>query len=918
MSSNKLYTKSDAPYVCPALREIDEWGIKTVDLVHPPRRFWADQRRQEVLVEEGLDARRLTPRPTPAELLRSLPPEDNWLSHGRRSINRLHAHYLICEDPQRRMDVREVETLAHQVSLVRHVLQDDGLKRVLIGDEVGLGKTVEVGLILRELLAQRPGLRVLYLAPARLVSNVRREFERLNLAFRQWSSFDGDARLTDSRVIASIHRAVHGSNFDLVVGAQPWDVLVVDECHHLSAWSPEGYDPSEAYRLVRELSARQPDDGRLILMSGTPHQGHETRFDNLLRFLREDGDPKERLAGRVIYRTKDDIVDWDDRPVFPRRQVNDPLVIDLGPEHRLWLQNIHDFYKPPRDAYRMGSAKRRAAGWRCAQALQWATSSPHAGLGYLVRQAIRGGWEPGNPALAEALAALRPYRLGPEDEPIGRLFERIRKEVSRQQQEADVEDIEEALDGGEEDWLAGRGLEDLLVEGTTLVDKAGDEKWQKIDEGVLREVGSEKVVLFAQPIETVGALARYLRRITGRMPALIVGGQSDAERTKEVEAFRRADGPQFLVSSRAGGEGINLQAARRLVHIDVPWNPMDLEQRVGRVHRFGSRQTVIVDTVVVKDSREADAYRIAREKLRLITSTMVERDRFESVFSRVMCLLPQDELQSVLLNAPVTPFDAGDESRLAEMVQEGFRAWKSFHDRYGEQQKSIRRQNPGLLTWDDVFFFLENLGGAKRLEGHSRQRFERKGDEVVQATEDAAVLSLPDGSSYVCGETGEDLVYGPDGSITPKLGLNVKPVAELIRKHALPEQPCGAAYLRWPTGEEPPPHLGTKPFGVCVLLRQTLGRDRMSGWLEQGYAIHCFTTRDGSGGEVTGEDKARLLRGLFRATVRKTAEPAEGLVQELEVLEREITTGLQRPTEEELAGQVRHAVTPLFCAIING
>jgi superfamily II DNA or RNA helicase len=917
MTSNLLYLKPDTPYACPVLREQDEWGLRTVDLVHPPRRFWSDQERQDVLVEERIDGRRLKPIPTPAQLLQSLPPDDNWLSHGRRSINRVHAHYLICEDPQRRMDVREVETLAHQVSLVRHVLQEENLQRVLIADEVGLGKTVEVGLLLRELLAQRQGLRVLYLAPARLVSNVRREFERLLIPFRQWTASDADARLSDQRIIASLHRAVHGNNFDLMLNTPPWDILIVDECHHLSAWSPEGSDPTEAYRLVRELVSRQPQDGRLILMSGTPHQGHEVRFENLLRFLRREEEARQKLSGRVIYRTKDDIEDWNGNPVFPQRQVNDPLMVDLGPAHQQWIENIHDFYKPPRDNYLVGDAKRRAAGWRCAQAMQWAASSPQAGLGYLVRQAMRANWNLSKPILYEALAALRPYRLGLEDEPVEELFERIKREVKRQQQDADIEDMEEFADDGSRDWLSEPGLEDLLKEGIDLVRQAGDEKWEIIRRELLDHAESEKIVLFAQPIETVSALARYLERLTGRKPAVIIGGQSDAERTKEVEAFQRRDGPQYLVSSRAGGEGINLQVARRLIHIDVPWNPMDMEQRVGRVHRFGSRDTIIIDTVVVKDSREADAYRIARDKLRLIASTMVERERFESVFSRVMCLMPQDELQSVLLNDSNSPFDARDEQRLADMVQVGFRAWKDFHDRFGEQQKSIQRQNPGLLTWDDVVFFLESLGGAKRLNGYKRQRFERRGANVSRVNEDALALRLGDGNAYVCNESGEELVYGPDGSLTPKLGLNLKPVVELLRKHALPEQPSGAAYLRWPTGAKLPAFVSGTPFGVSIFLRQTIKMDRMGGWLEQDQNIQCYITKGEAGAEVTGEDKRLLLSGLFNASVRKTAEPDEKIERSLISMEGGITQILRRPSDDELTSQVRHAVTPLLAAIIT-
>ena len=115
--------------------------------------------------------------------------------------------------------------------------------------------------------------------------------------------------------------------------------------------------------------------------------------------------------------------------------------------------------------------------------------------------------------------------------------------------------------------------------------EAGDEKWKIIDRELLRQAGSEKVVLFAQPLESVTALARFLEKRHGVRPALIIGGQSDTERGQQVLNFWSQDGPQFLVSSRAGGEGINLQVARRLIHVDVPWNPMDMEQRVGRSNR---------------------------------------------------------------------------------------------------------------------------------------------------------------------------------------------------------------------------------------------------------------------------------------------------------------------------------------------
>ncbi|MEP7274307.1 MAG: helicase-related protein, partial [Acidobacteriota bacterium] len=664
-------------------------------------------------------------------------------------------------------------------------------------------------------------------------------------------------------------------------------------------------------------TARQLEGSRFILMSGTPHQGHPGRFDNLLKLLRgSDSGPLESLNGRVIYRTKDDIRDWDGNPVFPPRQVNPPTLVDLGPEHRTWISDIHDFYSPSTQAAPVGEARTRAAGWRCAQALQWAASSPQAGLGYLTRQAIRAGWSASEPILRRAIAELRPYRLGPPDQPVDELFNRMKKEVDRQRQDAELEDLEEYADA-EDTAMERVGLQALLEEGIEIVRTSGDEKWRLIERELLGPAGDEKVVLFAQPIETVTSLARFLETRTGRRPALIMGGQTDDERRREVDAFWRADGPQYLVSSRAGGEGINLQIARRLIHIDVPWNPMDLEQRVGRIHRFGSRKTVIVDTLIVKDSREADAYLIARKKLRLIASTLVEKEKFESVFSRVMCLLSQEKLQEIILNAPEAPFDLQDESSLSKMIQDGFDSWKEFHDRFGEEQQTIKSQNPGLATWEDIAFFFETLGGAERVHGFRKHSFEGQEEQNQQAEEEVTVLRLGNTGNFVCGDIGEAFVFGRDDTSTPRLGLNLPEAAEILRKFAFPPQPCGPAHLRWPTAVERPRCLDQLPTGVLVFLRQTFRDDRSGGWTEIASDLSCFAVSATGREVVQGRQLGDLLRGLFRAVFRKTPAENEALLARLEVAEIELGTEIRRPSEEEMKNQIRHSVTPLFAAIVD-
>jgi len=897
------------------LRQQEEWGIQTYDLVNPPRRLWAGQ-DVPPLVQPGVDANRVTPAPSPGELLQQLPADDNWPAQSRRSIARLFSHFLLCEDPQRRLDARAVVTLSHQVSLVRHILENGHLRRVLIADEVGLGKTVEVGLLLQELIEANPGLRVLYLAPARLVTNVGHEFDRLDLHFRLWKSGAADARLSDPRIIASIHRAVHGENADRILETPAWDVIVVDECHHLSDWSAGGGDPIQMFRLVRDLVAQQPPEGRLILLSGTPHQGHVNRFDNLLNLLKRDTESTSALSGRVIYRTKEDVRDWNGHPLFPNRQINEPLVLNLGPEYRAWLKHIHEFYRPPPGGDDKPTARQRAAGWRCAQALQWAASSPQAGLGYLVRQAVRAGWSLNDGVLVDALATLRPYRNGSPTEPVDALLSRITREVCQQAADLDVDDIEEdETSAAAQNAAQKKNLNTLLAEGLTVLKSFGTRKWDFLRTKIFDQAEGEKIVLFAQPIETVCALARYLEETTGEKPAIIIGGQSDAERLDQQKNFWRRDGPRFLVSSRAGGEGINLQVARRLVHIDVPWNPMEMEQRVGRVHRFGSRKTILVDTIVVRDSREADAYRVAREKLRIVASSLVSKDRFDSIFSRVMSLVSPEELQTVLLRESGNQLQPEDQARIATMVEAGFNAWRNFHERFAEQRRQIRDSDPGLARWEDLRQFVTEYSSAASVTGFVASRFRPTAGTVEIEDESIAVFRLADGQNYYVGDFGGAVISGPEGARAGQLGLNVPAVVEALRKYALPAAPAGAAHLRWPLDIPVPAWLSEECVGVLVLLRQTLRSDQRAGWSDLGNQLHCHLVQpDGSAVALTALEKPVLLRALFTSVVRTKPESAS---HALLAAETRLLQELRRPSDQEISDGIRYAVTPLFAATID-
>ena len=127
------------------LKSSNDFGFAVYDLVAPPRRL-VGSRTAAPLVETNVDARRVESEPSPTSLLGGLPEGENWLSVSQRTISRLFAVFLVAEDPQRRLEARKAATLTHQVSLVQHILQDENLRRVLVADEVGLGKTIEAGL----------------------------------------------------------------------------------------------------------------------------------------------------------------------------------------------------------------------------------------------------------------------------------------------------------------------------------------------------------------------------------------------------------------------------------------------------------------------------------------------------------------------------------------------------------------------------------------------------------------------------------------------------------------------------------------------------------------------------------------------------------------------------------------------------
>ncbi|SDE18146.1 helicase-related protein [Belnapia rosea] len=893
--------------------ELPYLGLTVRSLVGLPRRAYADGEAHLAppLLDPFVDARATEVLPTPAAMAAARSREGgNWLAQTRRAQQALLAWFLLAEDRQRRLVVRDVAPLMHQLSLVEHVLAGPDLQRVLIGDEVGLGKTVEAGLIAQRLLATRPDVRMLYLAPARLVRNVVGELRRLGLDARRWvAGPESDARIESDRiVVASLQKAVRDTNAAKLAAAGPWDVLIADECHHLSDWEPGGGSPNAGYRLVRDLlQLQRPETGRLLLLSGTPHQGHQARFENILALLQRGGEDIDRVAGRLIYRTKESVRDWYGRPLFPSRDVRQPTVVQLGGPWAAWYDQIGALYDGASLAGR-GQAGARAGGWAKGQALQWAASSVEAGLGFLARLAIRRlRWGPNNPALAEALLALRPYRGGAANEALTNLHARMVKQIAVQEDEEDAEELDE---GGEARWRPDPDLlSELLRRGAALkAARADAAKWQAMLE-ILNRAGDEKVVLFCQPVETVAVVAREIEGRFGERPSVIIGGQTDGERDAEVEQFRARRGRRFLVSSRAGGEGINLQVARRLVHLDVPWNPMDLEQRVGRVHRFGSRQTIIVDTVVVAGTREADAYRIAREKLRLIAGQL-DPEQFEPLFSRVMSLVPPEELADVFgVDLPWPP-GGETERRIASIVRAGYDRWSEFTRRFAEGAAAVAALDPGAVDWADLREFLKRACGAEDGPIATKPVFSIEGRDVVACDAEVRTVRAFE-QLFVCDETDGLPAADDEGTALPRLGTGHARVVAEVRER-LKEKPEGRiASVRLRAGSM----LGLSAPGNAALLFFAVQRVEMSGGTAEERDLRLRAFLIGQSG-----DPVEVAEGQIGAVVRhvcsaeRQATPS-GLPERLEQVEAALMERIRQEAMQDHAAPPLLAVWPIACVL---
>ncbi len=563
----------------------------------------------------------------------------------------------------------KVDLLPHQVVLV-HRIANAIPRRFMIADEVGLGKTIETALVLRELASRGEMNRALMIVPAGLVDNWRRELnEVFNLDFEVFG-YEGD--ITDrrsnafakhNRLIVSVDSLKRRPRVRRLLEAPPWDLVVFDEAHHLSVYKTGNkIRKTQNFQLAEAVREHCRD---LLLLSATPHQGDHFRFWMLVRLLdptlfSDEGDMvdnRHRLNAVVVRRTKADSCAPDGSPLFARRVVHTEGFTLSEPE-RVFYDELLAYLREGYNLAAQQGGKGRAIGFVMAVFQKIAASSFAAIRRTLQRRLLMLTIQEAverddlldvrerDARLAEALEQVHDIHELPHDA-VGRAqaerlladakFQLLKKRKALDSFVKSAEsysDTELAAAAGEESvaMIVSVALPEERLRIRKLLDSFPQvvETKTQVLLGALEQLWrvspDEKVVIFTTYLGSISSLqAAIEERFPGKGVEVLKGGDHGAKLAAQ-KRFKRPDGPRALLCTAAGREGINLQYARVLFDHDLPWNPMDLEQRIGRIHRYGQQDTAQVYNLVATDTIEGQIFLLLEEKLQDIAKALGKVD----------------------------------------------------------------------------------------------------------------------------------------------------------------------------------------------------------------------------------------------------------------------------------------------------
>jgi superfamily II DNA or RNA helicase len=593
-------------------------------------------------------------------------------------------------DPYFGLSISRVDPLPHQLEAVYDYMLKVARVRFLLADDAGAGKTIMAGLLIRELELRGLAERILIVCPANLAFQWQRElkekFDEKFLVLRGQDirdQFGVNQWLERNRVITSLDLA---KRQDILPGLRQvhWDLVIVDEAHRMSA-ADESHK-SLRYRLgelLRDIS------DHMLLLTATPHKGDPQNFSLFLQLLDADAyaDVRSireamdrRRAPFYLRRTKEAMVyfperradgTWAAEPIFTKRV---PHTVDFqidGAEFDLYLDVTRFVKRESARAAADGEDPRaRAIGFLMSLYQRRLASSTHAMRRSLEKRARR--LEDGLKRAQEMARQAPPDLPDPEEleemeeserDRLEAMLEAVTLAGSAEQVRQEVQELRRLA--AQAQAVEDAGVEAKLTELRDLLQKEG-----------FFDHADQRLLLFTEFKDTLDYLVGRLK-FWGFRVGCIHGGMKSGSRDEPgtrlhaEQQFREGE-IQILVATEAAGEGINLQVCNILFNYDIPWNPNRLEQRMGRIHRYGQRKDCLIFNFVATNTIEGRVLQRLLEKLQAIRDALED----DAVFNVVGEVLPAAHVERVLRDYYSGRLgDADLEERLLRDVDEGqFRA----------------------------------------------------------------------------------------------------------------------------------------------------------------------------------------------------------------------------------------------------
>ncbi|MGX7950310.1 DEAD/DEAH box helicase [Oleidesulfovibrio alaskensis] len=617
----------------------------------------------------------------------------------------------------------EIDPLPHQIHLVYHILASGDLNW-LIADDVGLGKTIEVGLLLSALKQRRQLNSVLLIAPAGLTRQWQEEMKhRFRIAdFRIYGDqFQVDS-LEDWRrypfVIASIDRLKQDSGLQRIAMSEGWDLVVFDEAHRLTRNEyGKKFQSSQRYKLATVLRKKTES---FVLLTATPHQGKQDQFIGLLELVRPRWKKEfrklelqpELLREFVIRNDKADVTNAEGEFIFKGKNVRtlqaseDQAAIAFDKELSKYL--------------RKGYAESIARGQ---------TGTPIGFVMTVYRKLASSSAAAIHKALQRRLSRLDEARTTSTNAVPLNLDERFMPEA----EEVSETDSAEFFEGERQK------LESLIQLAAKLKDNDPkmDTFLNKVIPQLLEEDSSSKILIFTEYRTTQDYLRNKLNQIHGENSCAMINGSMDyREREREITNFE--DHCSFLISTEAGGEGINLQKrCNIIVNYDLPWNPSRLLQRIGRLYRYGQDKVVFVLNISSRNSFDEKLVGVLYDRIDQVIHDMqsVGPEFREGLEDEILgSFIKPSEFENILSEA----FSVGIE-RTEERISEALKKAKQA----AEKQKDLFSY---AQSYDPAAMQHEVKIGTKHLEHFAEKMFKHEGIDLVEKRRNGAIYSikLPD------------------------------------------------------------------------------------------------------------------------------------------------------------------------------